>query len=62
MDTRSGLECKSGKPSDVPDSQRLQALPASKANNFSFRRKVSSIISAKVLSIMPADAGAVTSD
>ena len=36
--------------------------PASKANNFSFRGKVSSIMSAKVLSIMHADAGPVTSD
>jgi hypothetical protein len=53
---------KPANPPDVPDSRGLQAIQASKAKEFRRYRKLSSIMWAKVLSIMPANAGLVTPD
>jgi len=45
-----------------PIDARFKHLQASKAKEFHQRRKLSSIMWTKVLSIMPANAGLVTSD
>jgi hypothetical protein len=45
-----------------PIHAHFKHFPGSKANDFQRYRKVSSIMLAKVLSIMQADAGQVTSD
>jgi len=45
-----------------PIHRDIKHFPAPKAKDFRFRRKVSSIMSAKLLSIMRANAGQVTPD
>jgi len=45
-----------------PIHREFKHFPASKAKDFRFRRKVSSIMSAKLLSIMRANAARVTPD